>query len=183
MAISSIDYQYLYIIWYHKKNVSKWPQVLITSWSQYHIILKREYPIHVCKTYGDIVFSGLTLNSSSTIIHVTPSVPSPTLISLMCMANWSQKPMNELAFMLIPSRSFSWDVAITIAAADVKPADTGPDIKSIKNPIQPTKVIIVILMFIDCTQYWWNVLIGKKNAIDRRRNHAWCDVWQATSIL
>lgn len=63
-----------------------------------------------------------------------PRVPSPTLISLMWMASWSQKPMNELAFMLMPSRSFSWDVAMTIAAADVKPAETGPDMKSIKNP-------------------------------------------------
>lgn len=42
--------------------------------------------------------------------------------------------MNELDFMLMPSKSFSWDVAITIAAADVKPAETGPDMKSIKNP-------------------------------------------------
>lgn len=50
--------------------------------------------------------------------------------------------MNELAFMFMPSKSFSWEVAITIAAADVKPAETGPDIKSIKNPIKRTELII-----------------------------------------
>jgi len=42
--------------------------------------------------------------------------------------------MNELDLMLMPSRSFSWDVAITIAAADVNPADTGPDMKSMRKP-------------------------------------------------
>lgn len=47
--------------------------------------------------------------------------------------------MNELDFMFIPSRSFSWDVAITIAAADVKPAETGPEMKSIKNPENYTR--------------------------------------------
>lgn len=30
--------------------------------------------------------------------------------------------------------SLTWDVAIIIAAADVKPAETGPDMKSIKKP-------------------------------------------------
>jgi len=33
-----------------------------------------------------------------------------------------------------PKTSLTWDVAIIMAAAEVKPADTGPDIKSIKNP-------------------------------------------------
>lgn len=42
--------------------------------------------------------------------------------------------MNVLDLMFIPSRSFNCDVAITIAAAEVKPADTGPEMKSIKNP-------------------------------------------------
>lgn len=36
----------------------------------------------------------------------------------------------------MPSKSFTWDVAITIAAADVKPAETGPDMKSIRKPLQ-----------------------------------------------
>lgn len=33
-----------------------------------------------------------------------------------------------------PRTSFTCDVAIIIAAADVNPADTGPDTKSIKKP-------------------------------------------------
>lgn len=56
----------------------------------------------------------------------------------MCMANWSQNPRNVLDLIFIPSRSFNWDVAITIAAADVKPAETGPDMKSIRNPMKCT---------------------------------------------
>lgn len=46
--------------------------------------------------------------------------------------------------MFIPSRSFSWDVAITIAAADVKPAETGPEMKSIKNPENDTRHYIIV---------------------------------------
>lgn len=34
----------------------------------------------------------------------------------------------------MPRISFTWLVAIIIAAADVKPTETGPDIKSNKNP-------------------------------------------------
>lgn len=71
-------------------------------------------------------------------MQTIPRVPSPILISLICIANWSQNPINELDLILMPSKSFSWDVAITIAAADVKPAETGPDIKSIKNPRKRT---------------------------------------------
>lgn len=52
--------------------------------------------------------------------------------------------MNEFDFMFMPRRSFSWDVAITIAAADVKPAETGPDIKSIRNPEKMYTVHIVL---------------------------------------
>lgn len=47
--------------------------------------------------------------------------------------------MNELDFMFMPRRSFSWDVAMTIAAADVNPAETGPDMKSIRNPKSVTR--------------------------------------------
>jgi len=120
----------------------------INNYRIYSRILNENNIIVMIYFCYNIIFSELTLNSSSTIIHVIPSVPSPTLISLMWMANWSQKPMNELAFMLIPSKSFSWDVAITIAAADVKPADTGPDMKSIKNPIKPKKLILVIQFYV-----------------------------------
>lgn len=34
----------------------------------------------------------------------------------------------------MPRISFTWLVAIIIAAADVKPTETGPDIKSNKKP-------------------------------------------------
>lgn len=89
-----------------------------------------------------LLWPSLTRNSNKTTIQVMPSVPSPMLISLMCTTNWSQKPMNELDLMLMPRRSFNWDVAMTIAAADVKPAETGPDMKSIKNPKTPQYVTI-----------------------------------------
>lgn len=33
-----------------------------------------------------------------------------------------------------PRMSFTWLVAMIMAAADVKPTETGPEMKSIKNP-------------------------------------------------
>lgn len=36
----------------------------------------------------------------------------------------------------IPNKSFTCDVTIIRAAADVNPEDTGPDTKSIRNPIR-----------------------------------------------
>lgn len=41
----------------------------------------------------------------------------------------------------MPRISFTWLVAIIMAAADVKPTETGPDIKSNRKPDEKRKYI------------------------------------------
>lgn len=52
-------------------------------------------------------------------------------ISLNTLFQVSTKVFPEAS---IPKRSFTCDVTMMRAAADVKPEDTGPETKSIKNP-------------------------------------------------
>lgn len=79
----------------------------------------------------------LTLSSNSTNMQENPSTVSPTLTSRKCFDNWFHTSINLLAPKLNPSRSFTCVIAITMAAAEVKPAETGPEIKSTRKPGKP----------------------------------------------
>lgn len=68
------------------------------------------------------------------IIHEIPSTASHILVSDTCMKTPSHTSKNFPAVNFNPRISLTCDVAITIAAADVNPTATGPDIKSIKKP-------------------------------------------------
>lgn len=54
-------------------------------------------------------------------------------------------------FPRIPSSGLNCDVAIFIAAADVKPAITGSDIKSSKKPVieKNERIIIILYLYIN----------------------------------
>jgi hypothetical protein len=85
-------------------------------------------PCHVLLYY---IF---TLRRSRTAIHINPRRVSHSRVSEICSNSCSQTSRNLLPGKLRPRTSLICVVAIIMAAADVKPTDTGPEMKSIKNP-------------------------------------------------
>lgn len=77
----------------------------------------------------------LTRKQNKIIRQTTPITASQSLVSPMCSKTLCQVSMNFPLLIRIPRISFTWLVAIIIAAADVNPTDTGPDIKSMRNPV------------------------------------------------
>jgi hypothetical protein len=71
-------------------------------------------------------------------MHAIPRAVSQRLVSLICSKILRQTCTNSVPETLIPRISFTWLVAMIIDAADVNPTDTGPDIKSNKNPNNQT---------------------------------------------
>lgn len=80
------------------------------------------------------MLGSITRKSRRTIMQTSPSTASHSLVSPMCSKIFRQTSRNLPPLMLMPRISFTWLVAMIMAAADVKPTETGPDIKSIKNP-------------------------------------------------
>lgn len=76
----------------------------------------------------------LTLISNKTTIHEQPMSASYPLVAHIFLKRLSHICIKVFPFIEIPSISFTWDVTIMSAAADVKPDETGPEIKSIRNP-------------------------------------------------
>lgn len=76
----------------------------------------------------------LALNSNITTIHIDPSIKSPYCIffkSLEIDIIISNRVV-PVAFM--PKMSLIWDAMMSIVTAEVNPAFTGPEIKSIRKP-------------------------------------------------
>lgn len=76
----------------------------------------------------------LTLRRSRTIIQVIPSAVSQSFVSPIFSNIFCQTSTNLLPVIWMPRMSFTWLVAMIIAAADVKPTETGPDMKSNRKP-------------------------------------------------
>lgn len=89
------------------------------------------FPATCCNYFSN---GALTRRSNRMIIQTIPRIVSQHLVSLMCSKIFCQTWTNLVPVTLIPRMSFTWLVAMMIEAADVKPTDTGPDIKSSKNP-------------------------------------------------
>jgi hypothetical protein len=63
----------------------------------------------------------------------------------MCSNSCSQTSRNLLPGKLSPRTSLICVVAIMMAAADVKPTDTGPEMKSIKKPEKTEQVYFTVV--------------------------------------
>lgn len=81
-----------------------------------------------------ILYYIFTLKRSKIAIHIKPRRVSHSRVSEICSNNCSQTSRNLLPGKLRPRTSLICVVAIMMAAADVKPTDTGPEMKSIRNP-------------------------------------------------
>ena len=68
-------------------------------------------------------------------MQAAPRTESQSRVSFMARIIFSQNSMKVLPVALIPNTSLICDVRIIRAAADVNPEDTGPDMKSITNPV------------------------------------------------
>lgn len=75
-----------------------------------------------------------TLRNKRSAIQVTPSAASQAEVSCKCPTRLFHISRNCEPCAGIPSISFTCDVIIIRATADVNPELTGPDTKSIKNP-------------------------------------------------
>lgn len=73
-------------------------------------------------------------------MQLNPKTVSHSLVSEICSNICSHTSRNFPPEKFNPKMYFTCVVAIIIAAADVKPIDTGPEIKSIRNPA--TKVFL-----------------------------------------
>lgn len=73
-------------------------------------------------------------------MQATPKMASPIRVSEIFEKMFSQTSMKLPAWKDSPRISLTWDVAIMIAAAEVNPADTGPEMKSIKKPLKKGKM-------------------------------------------
>lgn len=68
-----------------------------------------------------------------------PSTASQSRVSEMEWRMFSHVSRNFPPEKESPRTSFTWDVAMIMAAAEVNPADTGPEMKSIKKPKKKNK--------------------------------------------
>lgn len=65
-----------------------------------------------------------------------------------------------------PIKSLTWDAIMSIATADVYPAFTGPEIKSIKNPAAPSRINTVIaIKFVSGALIFQRSLVNKSNIV------------------
>lgn len=86
-----------------------------------------------------------TFKSITAAMHPKPMTASPMLMLLMCF-NTVRTIFNRFPPPpLTPIRSFTWEVMIRMAEADVKPEDTGTDMKLTMIP-KPAKLISVWMM-------------------------------------
>lgn len=76
----------------------------------------------------------ITRSNSKVRMQIIPSIVSLSLASLACIIIWPQTSRNLLPGICNPMISFTCVVAMMIAAADVKPTETGPEMKSITKP-------------------------------------------------
>ena len=68
-------------------------------------------------------------------MQATPRIESQSRVFPMAPIRLSQYSMKVLPLALIPNISLTCDVTMIRAAADVNPEETGPDMKSITNPV------------------------------------------------
>lgn len=69
-----------------------------------------------------------------TAIHTIPRTASQGWVFWISSNILFQLPTNVDPDALMPNTSFTWEVTIIRATADVKPEDTGPETKSIRKP-------------------------------------------------
>jgi len=100
----------------------------------YVIFLNLDYSITIKTTSYDLNRVALTRRSRRMIMQIIPRVVSQHLVSPICSKILCQTSTNLVPVTWTPRISFTWLVAMMIDAADVKPTDTGPDIKSNRNP-------------------------------------------------
>lgn len=84
---------------------------------------------------NDFDFFTLTLNNRTTTIHTDPMTTSPTRILPMSLDRDTTMWGRVDPTACIPSMSLIWDSTMSMATAEVKPAFTGPEMKSIKKPV------------------------------------------------
>lgn len=75
-------------------------------------------------------------------MQATPRTVSHVLVSFMERNRLSQFSIKVFPDARIPNMSLTCDVTMIRAAADVNPEETGPDMKSITNPVNITKEIL-----------------------------------------
>ena len=84
--------------------------------------------------------------SRRSIVQI-PRVTSPALVSWILWNKFPHDSRNSFPLPLIPSRLFSWDEAIVIAAADTKPAVTGNDMNSTRKPDRKLKLKKALILY------------------------------------
>jgi hypothetical protein len=88
---------------------------------------------HIENENEKIIF--LTLMRSRITMQAIPRTVSHVLVSFMARNRLSQFSMKVFPDARIPNMSLTCDVTMIRAAADVNPEETGPDMKSITNPV------------------------------------------------
>lgn len=68
-------------------------------------------------------------------MHVDPSIMSPTRKFSMSLDRDTTMSSRVDPTARMPIMSLTWDTTMSMATADVNPAFTGPEMKSIKNPV------------------------------------------------
>lgn len=86
-------------------------------------------------------------------MHVDPSIMSPTRKFSMSLDRDTTMSSRVDPTARIPIMSLIWDTTMSMATADVNPAFTGPEMKSIKNPVYEISGIIFDEKYI-----YWNCL-------------------------
>ena len=74
-----------------------------------------------------------------------PTMGSHRVVFLIFLKMLIHISRNVFPLAFIPKISFTWDVKIISATADVKPEDTGPDTKSIIKPKAKNNMFFTIL--------------------------------------
>ena len=68
-------------------------------------------------------------------MQTTPKTESQSRVFPMAPIRFIQCSMKVVPVAVIPNTSLTCDVTMIRAAADVNPEETGPDMKSITNPV------------------------------------------------
>lgn len=74
------------------------------------------------------------------MMHIDPSIISPALIFSKSLDIDTIISVRVEPVALIPKMSLICDATMSMATADVNPAFTGPEIKSIKKPVKKHKI-------------------------------------------
>ena len=91
-------------------------------------------------------------------MQVTPRTGSQSRVPPMARIIFSQYSKKVLPVALIPNTSLTCDVTMIRAAADVYPEETGPDMKSITNPVEKESKDLCSLEM--CLHFFQTRLIG-----------------------